>query len=123
MKPFDIELAKQGRPVCTRDGRPVRIVCFDKKGEKDEESILALVEEQGKEKIRLYKEDGCYYHISKESELDLVMAGEKKVGWANVFVDGSGHYNLGNVFDTEEDARNAEYLGERVDTIKIEFEA
>ena len=26
MKPFDLELAKQGYPVCTRDGREVRIV-------------------------------------------------------------------------------------------------
>lgn len=29
MKPFDIELAKQGKPVCTRDGRPVKILCYD----------------------------------------------------------------------------------------------
>ena len=29
MKNFDIELAKQGKSVCTRDGRPARIVCYD----------------------------------------------------------------------------------------------
>lgn len=29
MKPFDIELAKAGEAVCTRDGRDVRIVCWD----------------------------------------------------------------------------------------------
>lgn len=32
MKPFDLELAKQGHPVCTRDGKDVRIICFDAKG-------------------------------------------------------------------------------------------
>lgn len=44
MKPFDIELAKAGYPVCTRDGRPVRILCFDRKSV-DGYSILALVYE------------------------------------------------------------------------------
>jgi hypothetical protein len=33
MKEFDLELAKAGHPVCTRDGKPVRIVCFDAKGD------------------------------------------------------------------------------------------
>ena len=32
MKPFDLEKAKTGEPVITRDGRDVRIVCFDRKG-------------------------------------------------------------------------------------------
>lgn len=32
LKPFDLEAAKQGKPVCTRDGRKARIVCFDLKG-------------------------------------------------------------------------------------------
>lgn len=32
MKPFNLEQAKQGKPVVTRDGRPVRILAFDRKG-------------------------------------------------------------------------------------------
>lgn len=30
-KPFDLEQAKAGKPVCTRDGRKARIICFDLK--------------------------------------------------------------------------------------------
>ena len=30
MKKFDIEQAKHGAPVCTRDGREVRILCMDR---------------------------------------------------------------------------------------------
>ena len=30
MKPFDLEAAKAGKPVCTRDGRKARINCFDR---------------------------------------------------------------------------------------------
>lgn len=29
LKPFDLETAKAGKPVCTRDGRKARIICFD----------------------------------------------------------------------------------------------
>ena len=31
LKPFDLEAAKAGAKVITRDGRPVRIICFDRK--------------------------------------------------------------------------------------------
>ena len=31
LKPFDLQAAKSGKPVCTRDGRKVRIICFDSK--------------------------------------------------------------------------------------------
>ena len=30
LKPFDIQKAREGKPVCTRDGRKARIVCFDR---------------------------------------------------------------------------------------------
>lgn len=30
LRPFDLEAAKAGKPVCTRDGRKVRIICFDR---------------------------------------------------------------------------------------------
>lgn len=29
-KPFNLEEAKAGRPVCTRNGQEVRIICFNK---------------------------------------------------------------------------------------------
>lgn len=29
LRPFDLEAAKAGAPVITRDGRPARIVCWD----------------------------------------------------------------------------------------------
>ena len=31
LKPFNLEAAKDGKPVCTRDGRKARIICFDAK--------------------------------------------------------------------------------------------
>ena len=31
LKPFDLKAAKSGKPVCTRDGRKARIICFDRR--------------------------------------------------------------------------------------------
>lgn len=33
MKEFDLEKAKAGHPVCTRDGHEARILCFDREGQ------------------------------------------------------------------------------------------
>lgn len=41
MKPFNLELAKQGHPVITRKGKKARIICFDRNGDAP---IVALVE-------------------------------------------------------------------------------
>lgn len=40
MKEFDLEKAKAGHPVCTRDGKEARILCFDRIGHRP---IVALV--------------------------------------------------------------------------------
>lgn len=42
-KPFNLEQAKAGKPVCTRDGRKARIICFNAKTLCDY-PIIALVE-------------------------------------------------------------------------------
>lgn len=31
-KPFNLEEAKAGKPIVTREGNPARVLCFDKKG-------------------------------------------------------------------------------------------
>ena len=43
LKPFDLEAAKNGAKVVTRDGHAVRIICYDRKNE--EYPIVALVGE------------------------------------------------------------------------------
>lgn len=57
MKPFDLEAAKRGAPLCTVDGRDARIVCWDLKGWSN--PILALVQEKdGTEEIYSYNLEG-----------------------------------------------------------------
>lgn len=69
-KPFDIEQAKSGKPVCTRGGVKVRIIAFDR--DDPYFPIIALVSENGYERVETYKADGSW--VGVEDELDLMMA-------------------------------------------------
>lgn len=73
MKPFDLEEAKAGKPVCTRDGRKVEIISFEHpiKGY----PILAKVF-FGKDDCEefTFTESGTFFVAGKESEADLMMA-------------------------------------------------
>lgn len=56
MKPFDLELAKAGHPVQTRDGRPVRIICYDRKDNAHHLDYRGLIEKG----LALEAEAGMY---------------------------------------------------------------
>lgn len=95
LAPFDINSAKQGKPVCTRDGRKVRIICFDRK---DNTPIVALIERvDGIEILQCYHNDGKCFHY-ETSNNDLMMFPEKKEGWILLRKDGY-------TFDNEEVAK------------------
>lgn len=120
LKPFSLEAAKAGKPVCTRDGRKARIICFDRKGIY---SIVALIDGE-QENIQSYTNNGRLRCTDLESELDLMMLPEKHEGWINVIKNQDNYYYCKGVFDTEEYARNneANYPGLAVATVKIEWE-
>ena len=125
MKPFDLEKAKAGAEVCTRDGRPARIVCWDVKYSG---FPLAVVVEDGiaLENIYQYSEEGKPMNDYGKGEDDLFLNTTKKVGWVNVYQDESNRHYAGEiVHDDEEEAKNrrSPNLHKKcVDTIKIEWE-
>ena len=113
LKPFDIQKAREGKPVCTRDGRRARIVCFDKR---EGFPIVALVETKMNsrisEEVALFDIDGRAVTSDIDSKLDLMMLPEKKEGWAKVRKDI-------NLYDTKEEADrkmigNDEYVTAKV---------
>lgn len=119
LKPFDIQKAKEGKPVCTRDGRKARIICFDAKGNKP---LIILSEIDGKEVILRYTEKGQSdnFHSPTPREDDLMMVPEKKEGWVNVYKT-SINYECGKVFSTEQEAKN-KTNDNRIATVRIEWE-
>ena len=86
LKPFNLEAAKAGKPVYSRDGRKARIICFDAKGK---QPIIALFEREKADEviIQTYNIDGSYYGLGKKDNRDLMMLHEKKEVWVNIYDD------------------------------------
>ena len=109
LKPFDLKAAKAGKPVCTRDGRKARIICFDKKGGTP---IVGLIQEDGFETVATFNESGlCLIN----GAYNLMMLPEKKEGWVNIYKE--------RVYKSKEEAVKNKYDGcTYIDTIKVEWE-
>lgn len=77
LKEFNLEAAKAGKPVCTRDGRKARIICFDLNNKNF--PIVAIINCDTEENAYQYDIDGvCDEH---DNNLNLMMSSEKKEGW------------------------------------------
>lgn len=124
MKEFNLTeyLKNPSRKVVTRDGREVRIICTDAKGD---EPIIALIynKYRDEENVYTYNRDGIFYK-DNDSCLDLFFAPIKREGWINLYKDKSGAYPSNFIFETEKRAK--EVIGEKhtiyLTTIKIEWE-
>ncbi len=112
LKEFDLEAAKAGKPVCTRDGRKARIISFDRKFLFNGVSypIIALVEDTAKEEtIYGYNEKGKVI-IENDTPYkdDLMMLPQKKEGWVRIYKSASNVYYLSsNIYKTEEEAKHS----------------
>ena len=122
LRPFNLEEAKAGKPVCTRDGRKARIICFDKKAGRP---IVVLVEGgDGNGEYVIFCDDGGYYNCKEMPDgSDLMMLPEKKEGWVNVYR--GGKLDADYIYPTIEEALNNIFQPMRnkyIDTVKIEWE-
>ena len=112
LKEFDLEAAKAGKPVCTRDGRKARIICFDLKNE--EYPIVAAIGNDSSETLLCYTINGEIVKGNYKSDKDLMMLPEKRKGWINI--------HQYDVYKTKEEAEvkvfdKANYLT----TIEIDY--
>ncbi len=117
LKPFDLEAAKAGKPVCTRDGRKARIICFDAKCNKP---IVALIYDCNKETVFQYLESGRFF-VDQIDKYDLMMFTQKKEVWLNIYKDFED--TVCCVYPTEKEAlEDGETEKDYITTIKIEWE-
>ena len=121
LKPFDIQKAREGKPVCTRDGRKTRILCYDFKQNEEYPILVAVENKDGKECALLYSNDGIS-EMYKSSNNELAMLPEKKEGWVNVYKKEQNRYVKG-IFPSREIALNSisEKSREYIATIKINW--
>lgn len=120
MKPFDLEAAKAGKPVCTRDGRKARIICFDAKCIKP---IVVLIQgSDNSEQIEYYTENGVFSNGGTGKNRDLMILLEKKEGWVNIYGEEKERYCSNVIYSSKEEALNiSKQLKEHITTIKIEW--
>lgn len=127
LKEFNLEAAKAGKPIYTRDGRKARIICFDAKCDKP---IVALIYDYNKETVLQYLENGRFF-VDQIDKYDLMMLPQKKEGWVNIYNRNTISTSKENcyimtgvsVFKTKESAISYKDKDKKyIDTIKIEWE-
>lgn len=118
MKPFNLALAKAGDPVCTRAGREVRILCFDRKG--GEYPIMGLIDYGSYEACYQWTTDGSSQYGGTNSSFDLMMAPKTLVGYANLYLNG-GVASVGKVYLTLDEAKKNATSKHYHQTVQIEW--
>lgn len=129
MKDFDIKAAKEGHPVCTRNGCPVRILAYDRR---DDEGFcivgLVTADNSPSEVVGWWRKDGsCSTELCKHPN-DLMLDTPSVSGYINVykFDDGDNSiYHVGNnktIYRTKALAMsNIDDKLDYIDTIEIEW--
>ena len=88
LKPFDLKAAKAGKPVCTRDGRKARIICFDRISNDGYKIVACVTAFDGDfEEVLFYGIDGYIVDSQNPKGCDLMMSLKKKEGWVNIYDD------------------------------------
>lgn len=130
MEKFNLEeyLKNPARRVVTRAGISVRIICTDRKANKEEPSrkVVGLVDiGYGKEEVEIWDEKGNHYpeNTCTTSSIDLFFAPETHEGWINIF-SYEKSFARGPIYNSKEEAEEIGKLSEYYSTtIKIEWEA
>ena len=114
MKPFDLEAAKRGEPIQTRDGTPVKFIAHVPEA-KREIRVVVLIDGE----IVCMNEEGSHTEVLA-TELDLFMAPRKRTVWVNLYSTESG---FSYYYDTKEKADEgscSRRIGHRAWPLEIE---
>lgn len=119
MKPFNLEEAKSGKPICDRLGRDCKFIAYVPEADIYKVAVLNYAND-----VNGYTEDGKFTITNSDSSADLFMKSECKEAWINVYEEGSEIETGQSTFKTKQLAldcvrRSRKYL----DTVKIEFNA
>ena len=117
MRPFNLEEAKAGKGVCTRDGIPVDIITFN--ALPHDYPIWGILKGVEYDRVLSYRTDGR--HLTNECDDDLMMATEKREGWINIY-ENNGRDTYGAIYKTQKGAQMHASPEGYVTTIKIEWE-
>ena len=119
MKPFDLEAAKAGAKVMTKEGQPVRLICFDANSAEDAPIIGLARYSDGPEEYVVHYDSSGRHEGSSCSH--LCMAPVKREGWINIYKSEAGYDCISRIHATKGEAecgRGAAFVA----TAKVEWE-
>ena len=121
MKPFDLQKAKLGYPVCTRSGNHVRILCFDRKIDNGNDIVALITQnsEEGFEYIQFYDKYGRTSASCRD--YDLMMEDVKYTKWG-VIRKTTGDIANKFLFASKEDAEAYANSSNDLKVVKVEWE-
>ena len=117
MKPFDLEAAKRGEPICNRDSEGCVFITHVPDAT-PEYRVVALTPSKD---VYCFDETGSYYCGGDESRNDLFMAPRKLTVWVNVYPPGTNCFAW--AYETEAIANNyagRNRIGNRAWPLEIE---
>lgn len=123
MKKFNLEKAKAGAPLITRDGRPARFM-----GEREHPNypiIAVVIKDYCIEEVYTYTANGRNI-TTDETENDLFMALTKRKKYVNFYFNSErGEYDFGRIYDTDKEANDniiKDGISQYIKTVEIEWE-
>ena len=123
MKQFNLEkyLKNSSRKIVTRDGRNVRVLCTDAKGDYPIVALIATLD-GSIEFVCKFKKDGHFLdNDDNNSNLDLFFVPEKHERWVNLYKENDNIYASMDTFKTKEEAE-ALSCSSCIATVKVEWE-
>jgi len=125
MKTFNLDLAKSGVAIITRDGRPVKFIAHVPDVMPSARVIVAIDDSQSSIKIlRTYSESGRFIG-NETSNLDLFHPSVKRSGWTNLVKTSQDMptRRLNRIFKDKESAeRVGKMYTDYLTTIEIHWE-
>jgi hypothetical protein len=108
MKDFDVEAAKAGAAVQTRDGRVVRILAYDAVSAGGYSVVFLVMRENGEHVMTATRAGVWNTDRREEHPNDLVMGVFKHERWMNVWLQTSATrpgWKNGNMYRSESEAK------------------
>ena len=120
MREFNLEAAKRGEPIQTRDGRPAKFIAHVP-GATESQQVVVLIGNT----VRARYPTGTFYDFEGDDD-DLFMAPRKRTVWVNLY----GSSSIARYFSTEYEAdqypswtdciSNINRIGNRAYPVEIE---
>ena len=123
MKQFNLKeyFQNPSRKIVTRDGRNVRVLCINAKGDYPIVALIATLD-GSIEFVCKFKKDGHFLdNDDNNSNLDLFFVPEKHERWVNLYKEDDNIYASMDTFKTKREAETLS-CSSCIATVKVEWE-